>query len=133
MSFAKRFNTPTAHFTFEMDGKDLPFCDLRTMASQNGVNAVYQLKMLYINKGGKYGDAPCLVTANNIVNAPSHMLENVKDILNDQYSVDAINAGNVGFKLYEYNNKFGKQYAIEWVDIDNPEQHSEPAKIDTPF
>ena len=132
MSFAKRFNTPTAHFTFEMEGKTLPFCDLKTMAEQNGIEAVYQVKMLYINKGGKFGDAPCIVTENNIVNAPSHMLENVKDILNDQISVDMINSGEVGFKLYSYSNKYGQQYAIEWVDINDPSTHVEPDAI-APF
>lgn len=132
MSFAKRFNTPTASFTFEMDGKILPFCDLKAMADQNGIEAVYQLKMLYINKGGKFGDAPCLVTVNNIINAPSHMLDNVKDILNDQISVNMINNGEVGFKLYSYSNKFGQQYAVEWVDIKNPDLHAEPEQI-APF
>lgn len=133
MSFAKRFNTPTASFTFEMDGKDLPFCDLKQLAETNGIDAVYQLKMIYINKGGRYGDAPCLVTANNIVNAPSHMLATCKDVLSDQPSVTMINDGYVGFKLYAYTNKFGDQYAVEWVDIKEPENHVEPEQVGTPF
>ena len=133
MSFTKRFNTPTASFTFEMEGKDLPFCDLRSLAEANGVDAVYQLQMIYINKGGKFGDAPCLVTSHNIINAPSHMLANCKEILLDQASVTMINDGYVGFKLYEYVNKFGTQYAIEWVDIKNPEDHDEPNQVGIPF
>ena len=129
MSFAKRFNTPTASFTFEMDGKTLPFCDLRALANQNGIDAVYQVKMLYIGKGGKFGDAPCIVTANNIINAPANMLNVVKEILSDQASVNIINDGYAGFKLYEYENKFGTQYAVEWVDIKNPEIHAEPEQV----
>lgn len=129
MSFAKRFNTPTASFTFEMEGKTLPFADLRALAKQNGLDAVYQLKMIYINKGGKFGDAPCLVTENNIINAPSHMLNTCKEVLLDQPSVSMINDGYVGFKLYSYSNKFGEQYAVEWVDIKEPELHVEPEQI----
>ena len=133
MSFAKRFNTPTASFTFEMDGKDLPFTDLKTLAEENGIDAIYQVKMLYINKGGRFGDAPCIVTPHNIVNAPAHMLDTVKDVLLDQPSVGMINDGYVGFKLYSYNNKFGQQYAVEWVDIENPDEHVEPNQVGIPF
>lgn len=133
MSFAKRFNTPTATFTFEMDGKDLPYTDLRTLAEQNGMEAVYQVKMLYINKGGRFGDAPCIVTPHNIVNAPHHMLDTVKEILTDTPSVNLINDGYVGFKLYSYKNKFGQQYAVEWVDIADPENHVEPEQVGVPF
>lgn len=131
MSFAKKHNTPTASFTFEMDGKTLPFVDLKALATQNGINAVYQVKMLYINKSGQFGDAPCIVTANNIVNAPSHLLNAVKEILSDAPSISMINGGYVGFKLYTYKNKFGEQYSVEWVDI-NPDSHIEP-DVATPF
>lgn len=133
MSFAKRFNTPTANFDFDMKGKDLPFCSLKDLAHANGLDAVYQIKMLYINKKGKHGDSPCIVTPHNIVNAPSHLLDTVIDILNDTPSINIINDGYAGFKLYQYENKFGKQLSIEWVDIENPEKHVEPEQVGVPF
>lgn len=133
MSFATRFNTPSANFTFEMDGKKLPFCDLKQLAEQNGLEAVYQVKMLYINKSGHYGDSPCVVTSGNIVNAPSHLTDTVKEILLDAPSITLINSGYVGFKVYQYKNKFGNQYSLEWVDIDNPEDHKEPEAFNVPF
>lgn len=133
MSFAKRFNTPTANFTFEMEGKDLPFCDLKTLVAHNGLDVIYQVKMLYINKSGRFGDTPCIVTPHNIVNAPSHLTETVKEILVDTPSINMINDGYVGFKVYAYNNKYGQQYSIEWVDINDPEKHVEPEQVGVPF
>lgn len=133
MSFAKRFNTPTANFDFEMKGKELPYCNAKQLADQNGLEAVYQVKMLYINKSGHYGDSPCIVTGGNIVNAPSHLIDSVKDIIIDPPSISLINAGYVGFRIYEYENKFGKQYSIEWVDIATPESHTDPEPFNIPF
>lgn len=115
-SFAKRFNTPTANFDFEMP-ENHEYIDLRSLASQRGLDEAYVVRMLYINKKGKFGDNPVVVTDDHLVNLPSHLLETVKDILTDAPSISMINNGEVGFKIYQYNNQFGDQYSIEWIDI----------------
>lgn len=133
MSFAKRHNQASAQFDYELqDHHD--FMSLADIKGNYGIDEVHAVRMLYINKHGHYGDAPAIVTDDHIVNAPQHLLATVKDVLNDAESVNMINKGLVGFKLYEYENKFGKQLSIEWVDIepDEDEPEEQPKKIGKP-
>ena len=54
-----------------------------------------------------------------LVNAPSHMLETVKDILNDNEAVASINQNKVGFTIYAYKSeKFNVDtFGINFVDL----------------
>ena len=86
------------------------------LVAENGINAVYRLNAIYVNKKGAYGDEPVLVTDNELVNAPSSLMESINGILDDSESINLIIDGQVSFKLYEYQNKYGLQHGVSWVD-----------------
>ena len=116
MSFANRFNKVKAHFAYKAP-ENTPFASPSELVELNGIDTVYPLRACYINKKGYYGEEAVLITDTHFVNAPKHILEVVKDILNDEQSIQLINDGKVGFKFYQYKNKFGEQIGIEWVDL----------------
>lgn len=116
MSFAKLHNTPSASFNFATPDS-FEYRKPSELVAANGTDKVYKVNALYINKKGQFGDEPVIITDECIVNAPSHLSDAVKGILLDDNSVKMINDGKVGFKLYQYENKFGTQYSVSWVDL----------------
>lgn len=116
MSFAKRFNKAAPKFTYKAP-ENTPFASAKELVQMNGIDTVYPLRACYINKKGYYGEEAVLITDSHFVNAPKHTLEVVQEILNDEYAIQQINDGNVGFKFYNYKNRFGDQLGIEWVDL----------------
>ena len=116
MSFAKKFNTTKAQFTF-IPNENTPFVKPADLVGYNGIDAVYTLKGCYINKRGLYGDEPVLITETHFVNAPSHLAETITNVLKDENAVKLVNLNKVGFRFYEYENKYGMQLGIEWVDL----------------
>lgn len=116
MSFAKKFNTSKAQFDY-VAPENTPFIKPSEMVKLNGIDKVYLLKGCYINKKGLYGNEPVLITDTHFVNAPSHISETITSVLKDENAIKLVNLDKVGFKFYLYENKFGTQYGIEWVDL----------------
>ena len=116
MSFAKKFNTAKAQFTFEPN-ENMSFVKPYELVMINGIDNVYTLKGCYLNKKGLYGNEPVLITETHFVNAPSHLDETITNVLKDENAVKLVNLNKVGFKFYEYENKYGTQLGIEWVDL----------------
>ena len=136
MSFSQRHNTPVANFTYEIP-KTHEFIKPSHLIVENGVDFVYPVKGMFINKKGAFGDELVIVTDTHLVNAPSYLVDTAKQIMSNEKDVQAINDGLVGFKFYEYTNKFGKQIAVEWIDVPAPvaSENQEPNKsaVDVPF
>lgn len=116
MSFAKKFNTTKAQFTF-VPNENTPFVKPSILVGHYGIDRIYLLKGCYINKKGLYGDEPVLISDAFFVNAPIHLCETINNILKDENCIELINLNKVGFKFYQYENKFGLQLGIEWVDL----------------
>lgn len=116
MSFAKKFNTAKAQFTYEAP-ENTPFAKPADLVGLNGIDKVYLLKGCYINKKGLYGNEPVLITETHFVNAPSHLAETITNVLKDENAIKLVNLNKVGFKFYSYENKYGQQYGVEWVDL----------------
>ena len=116
MSFASKHNSAARKFNFEIP-KDFEYKSLSDIYREYGELEGYKVNALYINTKSKFGDAPVIATDNEMVNAPQHMLEQVKAALQDKESIDQINAGKVGFKLYKYSNEYGEALGIEWLDL----------------
>lgn len=76
----------------------------------------HRVNILYINDNSDYGEAPVVVTDGAMVNLPAHLTGVVRKILADQNLVDQINSGVVGFTVREYQNKYGPQRTITWMD-----------------
>lgn len=116
MSFTKKHGSGGKLFTFEIP-THFEYTDLRQLAEKNSLETVYQVNAMFINTKGKFGDAPVLVTNNEIVNAPQHLTNVIKDVLADGESISLVNNGCVGFKIYTYENHYGLNYGLEWVDL----------------
>ena len=116
MSFAKKYNVVKPSFDFK-PSDDAEYIKPSELVQLNGIDAAYQLRACYINKKGLYGNEPVLITDAFLVNAPTHFAETVENVLKDANAVKLINTGKVGFKFYEYENRYGKQYGIQWVDM----------------
>ncbi len=120
MFSATKFNTGrTNPFTHKIP-EGTPFKKLKELE----IGKAYVLRSVYINTKGNYGDEPVAVTDGAVVNLPAHQLSAVKAMIDDTEAIEAINAGLVGFKPYEYDGKNGHGYSVEWVDV---------APVDTPF
>ena len=116
MSCAKRFNSAKAQFDYQAP-ENVPFKKPSEMVAENGIEHVYALKACYINKKGLYGNEPVLITEGCFINAPAHITEVVEQVVKDENSIKLVNLNKVGFRFYEYENKYGQQFGIEWVDL----------------
>lgn len=84
---------------------------------------IYQVRGIYINTKGLYDDAPVVALDSAYVNLPAHMTQICREILSDPQAIAAINAGRVGFTIYEYEKpQYHKTcYSVRWVDTEpNP-------------
>lgn len=126
-----RFNESIAYFTYDKE-KSRPYTNLETLYKEHGKEKVYKVLGLYINEGnfGKQGSA---VLEDEQVNLPKHLVNVINEIRSDEKLVSDINAGAVGFVIYEYipKNYNIKAYSIRWVDIE-PEDFTEVDIDDIP-
>ena len=115
MSYATKFNKGNK-FTFK-PADDAQYVSLEVLYNKNP-DQIHDVKALYINTKSKFGDAPCVaIDPVIIVNLPKHLLETVKEMINDAECVQAINNNEVKFKIYSYrDNTFNKTcYGVEWL------------------
>ena len=117
MSYATKFNKNKSNkFTFK-PADDPQYVSLEVLYNKNP-EQVHDVRALYINTKSRFGDAPCVaIDPVIIVNLPKHLLETVKEMINDEECVTAINNNEVKFKIYSYNDKtFNKTcYGVEWL------------------
>lgn len=127
-----RFNESIAYFTYDKE-KSRPYTNLETLYKEHGKDKVYKVLGLYINEG-KFGEQGSAVLEDVQVNLPKHLNNVVKEIRSDEKLVSDINAGLVGFSIYEYipKNYNIKAYSIRWVDIE-PEDFTQVDIDDIPF
>jgi len=104
---------------FEYDNnKKREFAKLRDLVSIDGVGQKnYVVHALFINKKSRFGEEPIIVTENNMVNAPRHLLDTVKDMREDEEVINLINNRMVAFKIYSYSGKNGDGYSVEWIEL----------------
>ena len=117
MSFAKKHNTLENPFIFNTPAT-FDFVKPKDLVVENGLDKVYLVKAMFINTKSEFGHSPNVVTDFCIISAPNHMLDTIKEVIQDSESVSMINKGLVGVKIYTYKNRYGTQYGLEWVDID---------------
>ena len=118
MTFSKKHNTSGYKFSFEIP-ENFEYYDLKQLAKKHKtLDKNYRINAIYINRKGQFGPQAVLATDNELVNAPLHMTETFTDILSDSDSIGMIEAGVAGFKIYTYENKYGKQAGLEFVDLE---------------
>ena len=115
MSYATKFNKGSK-FNFKTVD-DPQHVSLEVLYNKNP-DQIHDVKALYINTKSRFGDAPCVaIDPVIIVNLPNHLLDTVKEMINDDECVAAINNNEVKFKIYSYKDRtFNKTcYGVEWL------------------
>ena len=118
MTSITNFNETIAYFTYDKE-KKREYVKLEDLFKENGKEEVYKVLGLYINES-KFGEQGSAVLDDVQVNLPKHLVPVIKEIRSNEKLVDDINAGKVGFEIYEYipKNYNMTAYAIRWVDIE---------------
>lgn len=117
MSFASKYSKASPVFNVQINKP--AYTSLADFFAEYGKEHVFSIAGVYINTKGKYGAQPVIaINESTMVNLPSHLLEDCKEMRKDPEAIEAINNGQAGFKVYQYTNKNGKTcYSIDWVDI----------------
>ena len=97
--------------------KEREYINLQTLFTTFGKDKVYTVHALFINTKSRFGEAPLIVTEDYMVNAPKHLLDTVKAMMDDKDVVNLINERKVGFKIYSYHGRNGKGYSVESVHV----------------
>jgi len=118
MGIANKYNTGEGAGSFNFDIPDThDFVKLEDLYNENGSGEGYVIMMFFINTKGLYGDNPVIATPNELVNIPNHMLDTMKEMRNDPEVINAINRAELGFKIYTYENAYGVNYSIQFIDL----------------
>lgn len=113
MGIAK-FNRVNNLFTVKTDG--FKFMSLKELYTDGG--AVLPIKGLYINPKGKFGASPFAAGDGYFISLPSHLLEVVHSIMDDEETVGLINAGKCGIVIRTYSTDDGSEhYTADFVDV----------------
>ncbi|AYP28463.1 TPA: hypothetical protein P6Q16_002335 [Staphylococcus aureus] len=103
---------------FEFEEKEREFIKLSELVEKYGMKKEYIVRALFTNKESKFGEQGVIVTDDYNVNLPNHLTELIKDMRQDEDVVNIINAGEVQFTIYEYENKKGqKGYSINFGQV----------------
>lgn len=113
MTFASRYRNATNLFNFKADD-DSPYLKAADLDSET----TYTIRAVFINRRGRFGPTAVVVCDDFLLNAPSHVLNDVERMLSDDAAITAINDGKAGFRPYEFKNKYGVQHGIEWTDVE---------------
>lgn len=111
MSFASKYNKGNGvYFDINTDGFNT--CKVKDL----DINKQYKLLGVFVFNG-KFGKTPAFICDGWIVYGTESMLTTIEEILADPEAVADIKAGKVAIKARTYENSFGKQYAIDFIDI----------------
>lgn len=115
MSFASKFNQGQS---FNIDTKDFTYVKLADLYKQ-GADVIHTVDGMYVFKG-KIETQPVFIDVKHrqLVNAPAHLTDTVREILNDREAVQDIKDGKVGYTIREYESHGKKCYTVNWVDVE---------------
>lgn len=103
---------------FEYDSElERDFCTLQDLQQQSEKDQVFPVHALFINDKSKFGKAPVAVVNEWLVNLPSHLTDVVESMRSDSDFIQLVNDRKVGFTIYEFENSYGKQLSVEWVQM----------------
>lgn len=118
MSFASKHNK--GGIIFNIDISSFKFKKLSDLFNEAEGRAI-KIDGLYINTKGRFDAHPVAICADDclLVDLPSHLTEEVKEVLQDPEDIEAIKEGRVGFTIDNYvDKKYGKNcFGVNWVDL----------------
>lgn len=115
MSVLNKYNNNVNRFDF-VQAKNVEYKKLSDLYEDN----VKQLKInsLFINTKGKFGESPVATADGFNINLPTHLLETVKEMIQDEDVIELANQGNLGIEIYQYETKkWGKNYSSNFIDF----------------
>lgn len=85
-------------------------------------NAGVVIRSMYLNSKGKYGDHGVIICDKPeiLIDCPSHMTDTIREMCKDEEVMEAVNAGKLAVRAYEYATKnaaSGKAYGLEFIDL----------------
>ena len=107
-----------------IDTADFEYFKLEDLFKKDGADATYQLCGVFINRNKtekelkEYGPSVVAILGDKLVNLPSHMADEVKDIMADEEDVADIKAGNVWFRIRSYESHGKTCYSPDWLEED---------------
>lgn len=113
----KKFNRGSGFNVGSTEGYE--YRKLKDVYKEVGSEVGVPIRALYVNEG-KYGESAVAVTDGYFINLPKHVVEDVKEIINDSELVNSINAGRVSITIHEYfSSKYNTTgYGITWVEAE---------------
>ena len=115
MSILEKYNNKVNRFEFEQE-RDIEYKKLSDLY-ENGTKKIQVLAM-FINNKSRYGDSAVICTNGYNVNLPKHLLETVKEMIEDDEVVELANNGGLGVEIYSYNSKkWGKNYSVNFIEL----------------
>lgn len=101
---------------FKVDTSGYKFMSLAELYTHDSV--VLPLRGLYINPKGKFGASPFAAGDGYFISLPSHLLDVVRSIMDDQETVDLINGGKCGITIRKYQTDDGSDhFTADFVDV----------------
>ena len=90
---------------------------LEELYKEYGADMEYPVRALYVNES-KYGECAVAATVGFFINLPSHTVNDVREIIEDDELVQMINEERVSISIYEYySSKYnGTFYGIKWIE-----------------
>lgn len=122
MSFASKHKK--GGIQWGIDTKDFEYFKLEDLYEKDGKDATYQLCGVFINRNKtekelkEYGPSVVAILGDKLVNLPSHMADEVKEIMGDEEDVADIKAGNVWFRIRSYESHGKTCYSPDWLEED---------------
>lgn len=111
-----RFNNTNI---FGIDTTGYKYVDLKTLY-ETDPQAKHKVLGFFINNKGKFGPEPNAILENKMIaNLPRHLLDTVKQLLDDNRYAEYIKDGHVGFSIYQYHsNRYDRDaYSVTWLDL----------------
>lgn len=119
----KQHQKTVAHFEFE--DKERPFIKLSEL-EEKYPKATHMIVAIFINTESKFGEQGVIVTPDYNVNLPQHLTDLCYSLRGDDNAVQAINDRKIGFKIYDYKSKQGREgYSIYLVSLDHSTDNEE--------
>lgn len=132
MSFASKHKK--GGIQWGIDSRDFEYFKLQDLYEKDGENVVYNLCGVFINRNKtekelkEYGPSVVGILADKLVNFPSHMEEEVKEIMKDEEDIADIKAGKVWFKIRSYESHGKTCFSPDWLEEDEVNEILEATK-----
>ena len=103
---------------FKVDTTGFEFKKLGELFNAGKPETVFSVYGLYINRKSKYGDSPFAASDGYFISLPSHMVDVVKSILEDDEAISQMNSGKAGLVIRPYLDSKGEtHYSADFVEV----------------